>query len=111
MPCRHGISCWWARHGCHFQHEERDFVWKEIAQFHNLCCAQQCASDVDESYDQPTKNLDVDEANVIQCKKRLAILETKRKDKCALMIVGNSHILCFQLSQVTHVEEFDVCVD
>ena len=68
VPCRHGITCWWARRGCRFQHEERDFVWKEIAQFHNLCWAQQCASNVDESYDQPTKNLDVDEAAIVEPK-------------------------------------------
>ena len=44
VPCRNGMSCRWARRGCRFQHEERDFAWKEIAGFYDLGLAQQCAS-------------------------------------------------------------------
>ena len=57
VPCRNGMSCRWARRGCRFQHEERDFEWEEIAQFHDLGLAQQCALDVDEPNDQATRRM------------------------------------------------------
>ena len=49
VPCRYGMSCGQAQRGCRFQHEERNFAWKEIAQFHNFGLAQKCASNLDKS--------------------------------------------------------------